>query len=228
MKDKEVYIEMTLKNHEVELLRKIIETQENEREKIAKDIHDDLGPRLTIIKLNLTSLKKSNVKNTVIENTMHEIDDVISEFRSISSELSPTHVIKYGLLKAISHVLNQISDSTEIQCSFSNINNTEEFFEKQLSINIYRIYSELINNLLKHAFPNMILVQTEIHNNKFILSIKHDGNGLSNDDFMLLTGESDGQGISSINSRIVLVNGEIKFLKGNKFSEIKLSIPLEV
>lgn len=228
MRDKEVLLEITLKNHEVELLKKIVETQEQEREKIAKDIHDDVGPRLTILKLHQLAYLKTieDKKNETIKKTIQEIDEVISELRSISQDLSPSHVINFGLAKALSHVVNQISESTDIKSEFHSSISEEEYFAKHLSINVYRLFTELINNLLKHAFPKHIEVEIQTQSNLLNLSIKHDGNGLSHDEFLLLTENSEGIGIKSIKSRVILLNGKIHFNKNIKFSEIQLSIPI--
>ena len=87
--EKEMQLNMTIKNHELDLLKKVIETQETEREKIAKDIHDDIGPQLTVIKLRLTSLLKTKLHEEKIIQTINEIDTVISGVRSMSIELSP-------------------------------------------------------------------------------------------------------------------------------------------
>lgn len=228
IRDKELLLEITIKKHELELLKKIVETQENEREKIAKDIHDDLGPRLTIIKLHLTAYIKeiSDKKNKTITDTIQQVDEVISEMRTISQELSPSHVINYGLLKSLSHILSQISETTTIKCSFNSTIDENETFEKQLSINVYRLYTEIINNLLKHATPKSIDVEIHKHQNNLILEIKHDGIGLSDDDYFQLTQNSQGLGIKSIESRVFLLKGEIRFTKGEDSSTVLLTIPI--
>jgi two-component system, NarL family, sensor kinase len=228
MREKEIILEMTLKNHELELLNKIVETQENEREKIAKDIHDDLGPKLTIIKLHLTSLLKSQLikDNKLFLNITNDIDEVISELRSISQELSPTHVVNFGLKSSLTYVLSQISDSSEIQCISNLTELNDDLFDKRVTINLYRLINELLNNLLKHAHPIWISLDSSFLNGQIHFKISHNGHGLSNQEFSHLIDNSTGQGIRSIHSRVNLLKGTIRFYKNPDLSEIHLTIPL--
>lgn len=228
MREREIFIEITIKNHELELLKKIVETQENEREKIAKDIHDDLGPNMTIIKLHLTALSKSKLikDNKLFFNITQEIDNVITELRSISQELSPTHVIRFGLNNSLIQLLDQISESTEITCTYNLCDLNEDELEKVFSINLYRLSNELLNNLLKHASPTRITIETKLKDAEYHLCITHNGLGLNNEEFSRLLETSSGQGIQSINSRINLLKGRIDLSKNPDLSTINLFIPI--
>lgn len=219
-------LSMTIKNHELDILKKVIETQESEREKIAKDIHDDIGPQLTVMKLRLTSLLKTKLHEEKITLIINEIDNVISGVRSISNELSPSHLINYGLTKAIVYFINQISDSSDIKCIINYDDIDDSKIEKQRAINIFRLFNELVNNLIKHARPSNIEIKLKLQNQKFELIIIHDGYGLSNEDFIKLSYNPTGIGINSIKSRVLLINGDIDFNVGIS-SEIKLTVPTE-
>lgn len=223
--EKEMQLNMTIKNHELDLLKKVIETQESEREKIAKDIHDDIGPQLTVIKLRLTSLLKTKLQEEKIIQTINEIDTVISGVRSMSIELSPSNLINYGLTKAIVYFMDQINNSSDIKCKINYTDFDDSKIEKQKAINIFRLYNELVNNLIKHARPSIIEVNLRFQSNCFEISITHDGSGLTNEDFINLSNYPTGVGIISIKSRILLIKGKIDFIAGHN-SKITLTVPI--
>lgn len=230
MSEKELVLERTIKNFEIELFKKIVEAQEQEKENIAKDMHDDLGPRLTFIKLNLTAaLKKVHDQDSFtksINDSIENIDMAIDQLRSLSHELSPSHVINYGLIKALSYITQNITDNTEINCDFHSDIVELDSFDKFSSLNIYRLFNELMNNILKHANPKNISITFSHDLKNHHLDITHDGNGLSQEEYLNQMENPTGLGIKSIASRIFLLNGSINFIKSENKSEIRICIPI--
>lgn len=218
---------MTLKNKELELLRSVIETQESEREIIAANLHDEVGPLLSTLKLKISKHKRSLSKKILTEEDLDEerdfIDNIIDNIRTASHQLTPQFVVKYGLLKALENFVAPIS-SPKIKIE-SNIEN-EEKFNIQLVINMYRITLELINNVLKHDAPTEMNVYLNVSNSELELIIEHNGEGLTEEKYQDVSNENNGLGLSSIKSRVLVLNGRINFTQTDTKSHTKLTIPI--
>lgn len=218
---------MEIKNKELELLRKIIEVQENERETIATNLHDEVGPLLSTLKLNISRYKKKLSKKSLLESDLDEerlfIDQVIDNVRSVSHDLSPQFLLKFGLVKAIENFIKTIPDTT---FSFHYPEDISEI-SKQTSINIYRITLELLNNLLKYDQPKKVVIHITIESNQLILTIKHDSDGITNEEFREFAKTSKGMGLTSMQSRVLIINGNLSFRKSDQ-PRITLTAPLNL
>ena len=217
---------LIIKNKELQLLRSIIDTQENEREKIAANLHDEVGPLLSTLKLNLTKHKRSIEKNTLeaehIENNQIFLDKIIENVRSVSHDLTPHFLLKFGLIKSIQSFINQLP----IPDKYFTTNIIEDqLTSKQVKLNIYRVFLELMNNLIKHDPPTNIQVFLEIQNKEIILKISHNGQGITNQEFEVFANNSNGLGLNSMQSRVIILNGKLYFSKNENSAEIKLITP---
>ncbi|MDA3778733.1 MAG: histidine kinase, partial [Bacteroidales bacterium] len=142
------------KENESKILSAIIKTEENERQKFAKELHDGLGPILSSIKMAITAINKSvvGVKNEqIIDKTENAIDNAILSVKEISNKLSPHILQRYGLEKAIKTFADTIitGDNLEIIHSF---NLEKKRYSYNVEVILYRIIGELITNTLKHAY----------------------------------------------------------------------------
>ena len=216
MRDKESRYQLSIKNKELESLRGVIDAQDAEREKIAASLHDEIGPLLTVLKLNITKHTRSLDKHTLtVEELLEErkfIDSIIENIRNVSHELTP-HFIKnngltYGLQNLVSsisrpviHINSEIDDKT--------ILNTN------LTINCYRIILELLNNIMKHDQAEEINVFLTHDNVHFRIEITHDGTGLDQEEYLQLlnNGKRSGLGLSSVHSRLLVHNAIICYSK---------------
>lgn len=224
---KESSHELSLKNKELELLRVVIKTQESEREKIAANLHDEVGPLLSTLKLNISKHKKSLSKNILTNNDLDTerefIDIIIDNVRTACHHLTPQFVLKYGLIKGLKNFITPIN--YPVITLNSNLEN-ENHLSKQIILNVYRIGLELINNAIKHGKPKKMKIEIMEVNDLLYFKLYHNGVGLNENQFNKAIENKNGLGLSSIESRIIILNGDIKFHEQSNESITTLTIPL--
>lgn len=226
MMEKDNSLRMTIKNQELELLRNSITVQEDERETIARNLHDEIGPLLTTHKLNINNiifdLEDGVLTVDQLKAEQKFVDRIIENIRTASYDLTPHFLLKFGLEKALRNFFNKI---TGVEFVFKPDFNSEEL-SKQVAINMYRLVLELINNIVKHEQVNLINVNLYKLNNNLNLKITHHGKGLTQEEFEALAIQSKGLGLNSIQARVVVLDGELYFQKGTTESTITLTVPL--
>ncbi|MEA3505071.1 MAG: histidine kinase, partial [Bacteroidota bacterium] len=146
------------KENEAKVLSAIIKTEENERQKFAKELHDGLGPILSSIKMAISAINKSSLSETngqIITKTENTVDDAIISVKEISNSLSP-HVLKrYGLEKAIKTFTDTIVTKKDLEIIHSSNLNGKRY-SYNVEVVLYRIVGELITNTLKYALASRI------------------------------------------------------------------------
>jgi signal transduction histidine kinase len=216
---------LSIKDKELEMLRSVIEAQENEREKIARNLHDEVGPLLSALKLNISRFKRLLQKEKLTEETLDQertfIDGIIDNVRTVSHDLSPQFLLKFGYIKALQNYLEPITD---INIEF-NPQIDDSVLSKQKAINLYRISLELINNLLKHDKPTNLKINLLVDNETLLLKLDHDGTGINNQQFEDFAKNATGLGLTSMQSRVLIVNGNLNF-HNTPTAVIELRIPL--
>jgi signal transduction histidine kinase len=201
------------KQKEIELnsVLSIIAGQENERARLAREIHDGIGPMLSFAKLELDSfmdefkdldLELSFEKLNKIRET---IDSITSDLRDLSHHLLPKLLDEFGLYSAFSNLVKRLSNSTRTCIEFYCNLPPETRFDKEIELNLYRCGQELLNNALKHASAGEILVQVIRHQDSLVLMVEDNGIGFSKG-----TTDPDhyGIGLTNIETRVRTLNGE--------------------
>ncbi|MFO7851390.1 MAG: sensor histidine kinase [Bacteroidota bacterium] len=192
---------------ERKVLHAIINTEENERKRFAKDIHDDLGPLLSTVKMSVTALSaraSDPVDKDIINNTNHLVNEAIATIKDISNTLSPHVLTNFGLVSAISSFVKKINKARDVNFTF-NSNVGDKRFDSDIEAVMYRSTCELINNSLKHSGASNISIDLNIHGNFIILQYNDDGKGF--DAEILESEENMGMGLSNIQTRVKSVNG---------------------
>lgn len=202
----------------------MIETEEKERQRLSSDIHDEVGPLLSSLKMYIEMLNQNNEKQDYIKRKLQElVKETINNVREVSNALSPNVLNQYGLVSAIkSFIFNQKG--------IVNINFNSKIKEERFGVKIetvyYRIIKELINNTLKHAKAKKIEIELECENQYLILKYKDDGIGIN--EKALKQNKTKGLGLNNIENRIKTINGKFSITseknKGFKFellTEIK-------
>jgi signal transduction histidine kinase len=166
--------------HQKELIEATIQVEENERQSIAKNIHDDLGALLNVMRLNnMKAIKKVEDRTIVLkslEDNKNLLRSTMDIVRSVAKQLAPPTLIRLGYVEGINELTRQINNTEAIKVAFESHYIVSRFPQK-IEVQLYRITNELINNILKHAAAAVIqisLIQTE---NDLILTISHDGKG---------------------------------------------------
>lgn len=202
----ELFNRKMLKQKE-EHLKAIVETQENEQKRIAKDLHDGIGQSLSGIRLSMENLslkleKKLPEESTQLKTLTSTIDNACKEVRAISHQMMPRILQEDGLIPAIEDMLEKSFQfsSTNYEFEYFGINSR---FKENIEVSLYRIAQELVNNIIKHSGANLVHVQLFKRNKILILLIEDNGSGFQFDAL-----KSSGIGLMNITSRVETVNGE--------------------
>ncbi len=211
-------------SHRKELERKIlsavIKAEERERERFAKDMHDGLGPLLSTIKLYVNELKSETLKREeredLIKSSNELLDEAVNATRTISNNLMPRIINAYGLIKALKEFCNKVNKTNQIIISFETENITERL-SPDIELILFRVSSELINNTLKHAQANKVLILLVKYDTKIALYYKDDGIGFDTE--LIMNDAQKGMGLKNIISRVKSINGTYIFSSapGNGF-----------
>lgn len=210
-----------------EILSAIIQAEEKERGRIARDLHDGIGPLLSSLKLYtkvLGTTSDAEKREQMLKNTMEVIDESMILTKEILNNLSPHVLNDFGLASAIHSFCKKITLTKAIDVKFDS-NVFDQRFDTNVEIVLFRILKELVNNTIKHALASRIdifLLRTED-----TLSLVYSDDGIGFDFKKVLNNQSSGMGISNIVNRIRSINGRLMFenQKG-KGIQIKLEVEL--
>jgi len=201
-----------------------IETLENERKRIAGDLHDDIGPMLSAIKLHVTHVEPSTEQEKkIIEKSSNTIDEVVQRFRDIAYNLYPNILIRKGLITAVKEFVGKMNAAHPLLIEFtyddiSRLPSTDE-------LNVYRIIQEIIHNAIKHADATNLTISLKRNNNKLELVANDNGTGFI---YELNEQPMSGLGLMNIQNRVTLLNGKISIKSVPKQgTSYFITIPLE-
>lgn len=210
------------------LLNASIRLQEEERQRIAADLHDDAGPLLATARLylneNLVNLDKSTQLQSIY-NAKQIIDDTIQLIRNISHSLMPPTLKNFGLESAVNDLFQKISGSGSMNAS-SRFHDYKERLQAENELIIFRVIQELVNNILKHSNASFIHLTQNTSGNKFFIRLHHDGRGITQNDFNKLNKSNVGLGLKNISSRLKVLHGKIFFEKDMSQTYYKVTIEL--
>ena len=212
------------------LLDASIRWQEEERQRIAADLHDDAGPLLATARLYLNeNLLKQDVSTQLqsIYNAKQIIDDTIQLIRNISHSLMPPTLKNFGLESAVNDLFQKISGTGAINAS-SRFHDYRQRLVPEQELLVFRVVQELINNILKHSNSSFMHITQNISEGRFYLRLHHDGKGITQDDFEKMNKSSLGLGLKNIQSRMKVLQGTITFEKdvSQTYFKITISIPV--
>jgi signal transduction histidine kinase len=203
--------EIERKRSENRVIIAIINTEEQERKRFAKDLHDGLGPILSTIKMSLSALAgkiKDQAGNKVLANANHLINEAINAIKEISNNLSPHILLNFGLASAINAFATKINQTKTIEIDFkSNMKNERLGNDKEVVI--YRAACELINNSIRHSGASKIDIELNKHE-KFV-TLQFNDNGKGFDAAIHNDKDNKGMGLSNIKARVRSVEGVFIF-----------------
>ncbi|MEQ8472996.1 MAG: histidine kinase [Marinoscillum sp.] len=208
------------KESEINLREKQIEaaisSQEKERSRVAKDLHDGFGQMISVLNLNLKSLEVGDKdKHEVFENSSKVLDEMYQELKGICFNLMPQTLIKHGITATLQEFASRINltDQILVETDFFGL---EERLTDVQEISLYRISQEWVNNVIKYSDANKVMIQLTKDEKEITLLIEDNGSGFDPE----LLKQGKGNGWKNMNSRANLINGELELdttpgIKGN-------------
>jgi signal transduction histidine kinase len=185
-----------------------IEAVEKDRKRIAADLHDEIGPLLTGIKLQLSNMPVDGDAKKNADIIRRHINNMHDSLLTITHDLLPNTLEQNGLFEAVGEFLGEIEMQSSISVTYHVSSLAEASVRSQDKVHIYRIVTELVQNTVKHAEAKRIVLIIDIKKDKLHLFYRDDGNGfnLKKD----LYGKR-GLGLKNIHSRIELLQGQLMF-----------------
>lgn len=225
---KAVIIEKEI-NHQKKLVEANIEVAEFEREKIAKNIHDDIGTTLNVISLHLNRIKRNASNEILVKELTDEsrnlLDNSIDAIRTIAKDLMPPSLIKLGFEKGLTELCRQIENVSTLKINLNKLNSTFDLPKKN-EIQLYRIVQETLNNIVKHANASVININLQNNLKSIIITINHNGKGISTEMVNELTKTNSGIGLRSVQSRAQIINATLQYITvSEKESIINIEVP---
>jgi two-component system, NarL family, sensor kinase len=204
----------------------MLKGQEEERSRIAKDLHDGLGSLLSGTKLSFMNVRENVMmtaeSNALFDKSLSMLDNTIGDLRKVAQNLMPEALVKFGLHEALRDFCNSIQSSTDVKVVYQQfgekrkLNNTAEVF-------IYRIVQELVANIIRHAEASEIMVQLMMNENATELTVEDNGKGFDKSVLQY----KKGAGIRNITYRVQYLNGtlDIDTTPGNGTS-VNIQLPI--
>lgn len=193
-----------------EMLEAILKTENIERSRISREIHDGLQQTLTISSLNFQSAKKESSKFSSIafdkfETGWKYLQESIVESRTVAHSLMPKAIIDFGVISAFENLINQLDESSETtEFIFFHNFKKERIKNQEIEITLYRILQEAINNIIKYAKAKSVTIQLKNYHEMYMLTVEDDGIGF---DVSSITQKSSGLGFQSMKNRLDAIDG---------------------
>lgn len=185
----------------------VFEAEENERQRLATELHDNIGQQLSAIKLTLEHLKGNIVSEEKLQKATDLVDTISSDIRNLAHNMLPKSLKEVGLIESLNDLVHKSFSGTKIEYEFETFNLEKARISYILSLTLYRICQELINNVIKHSQAERVNVQLAKNKDMLILFVEDNGSGI--------TQSNTGIGLSNIISRIEIYNGEFS-IRDNK------------
>lgn len=210
-----------LKDQEINSINAMIEGQEKERQRIANDLHDDLGGLMATIKLQFNTLQEQQTPD-LFDKTNNLLDQAYNKIRSIAHAKNSGVIAKQGLLKAVKNMAHNVSSASVIDIEVTDFG-LESRLENSLELSIFRIIQELTTNIIKHAEATHATISLTNHENSLNIMIEDNGKGFNANKVV----RNNGMGLHSIEKRVEHLEGELKIESQiNQGTTIIIDIPL--
>lgn len=208
--------EELINQHQHELLKSSIQVQEDERKRIASDLHDELGAALSISRMHLVQLEQQNGMDNqsllvALQNIRNLTESSLASMRRISHELMPPNLVTFGLINTLTDFANSANQTKNITLSIEG--NEIVFIPWEIELGLYRISMELINNTLKHANASIATIEITETETELVYRYQDNGKGIQKEKKATFQA---GLGHKSIEARVIAMNGNIKINNGSR------------
>lgn len=215
-------IEAIKVSHQNTLLQSQLEIQEQTFQNISREIHDNIGQKLTLAKLHLNTFdtEDRNKATRQVQDSIHIIGDVIKDLSDLSHSLSSEIILNNGIIKALEYEEDQLRKSGLYEIHFTTSGNPV-YLESNTELVLFRIVQEVLNNIVKHASASVIRIHLHYHEACLSIKINDNGRGFQVPENM------KGTGLQNIKKRTSLLNGDLQISSNeNTGTEIQIKIPL--
>jgi signal transduction histidine kinase len=214
-------LEALKKTYDSAMLQSQLEIQEQTFLNISREIHDNIGQKLTLAKLHLNTLSFSNIAQTALQvnDSVNMISEAINDLSDISHSMNSENILNNGLIKGLEFEVAQLSKSGLYNICLTVTGDTL-FLDSQKELVVFRIVQEALNNIIKHA--NASIIKIKLHYSASILSLKISDNGAGFDQT-----NGNGSGIANMKKRTEMLAGKITVnSEVNAGTTIAINIPL--
>jgi PAS domain S-box-containing protein len=225
--------EAALKESEQELRRlasQLLSIQEKERRRVARELHDELGQALTVLKINLVAIEdqlapdQQHLKANC-EHMLSYIDTVIENVRRLSWDLSPSSLEDLGLSAALGYLVDETCRTHNLQSAVV-MDEIDNLFTPEIQINIYRIFQESLTNVVKHARASLVSVNVAREEGKVSFTIRDNGRGFNVKQAMSGKVAKKSLGLTAMHERALMAQGSLQLSsRKGRGTTIEFSIP---
>ena len=216
--------------YEQEVLRSQLEMQEATFKTIAQELHDNIGQVLSVVKLSLSilPLETQHPAYESVQNSRQMLNKIIYDMADLTKSLHTDRISQIGLVEAIRFDLESLRRTGLVEVEFS-VEGDEFPFESQRAIFLFRMFQEMINNILKHSKATHVNIAVNYSiDDKFVLRVEDNGIGFDPEKKQVSASSSSGIGLKSMTNRARLIGGEITIQsQPGKGTVIKVELPLE-
>jgi len=196
------------------LSSRLLTSEENERRRISKELHDELGQALMVLRFQVNALKSKLPKNrkTLIESCdsmLGYLDEIIENVRRLSRALSPLALKEFGLAAAIKKLFSEFEAYYDIKWDAGQLEGIADFLPLLLQINIYRVLQEVLTNIAKHGEADKIIFEVEKQDHQAIFNIEDNGKGFDPREVMNRDIRDRGSGLGTMRERVQMMGGSL-------------------
>ena len=228
---KKIAAELTAKKQRDEFYLTLSQAQENEKLRLARNLHDEVTPLLAAIKNNLQVNRLTNQNESLnldYEESIRLVDQAAEVVKHTSYDLVPPFLVRFGVLKALQQYTEQLANpSLKVDFTYHDSERSLDFLSHHQQLYIFRICLEIMSNILKHSRPKKLSLDIGQENNFLVFLFTHDGIGINNDEIQKAKSGSHGLGLQSMQARIELLSGKINYFSDDIISKVEFVIPIE-
>lgn len=205
----------------------VIEAEENERTRIARDLHDGIGQQLSAARLNVSGLQslardKTGEESMLLQNALALLDESVKEVRQVSHQMMANTLLRSGLPHAVKEFMDRIG-SRYLRVNLE-IDGLAQRLDPGTEIVIFRVLQEAVNNIMRHANATEITLQMVKYDAELSVLVEDNGNGFHVEEVLR---SNSGLGLRNIRSRVEFLNGQVFFDSyPGKGTTVNISIPL--
>jgi PAS domain S-box-containing protein len=196
------------------LSSQLLTLHEQERRRLSRELHDELGQTLNVLKMQIGYMKKKlrgDQKDLQVdcEYCLDYIDDIIESVRRISKDLTPGVLVDLGLSFALRHLCEEFQKNYQIECA-CDVAKIDHFFPPDSQILIYRIFQESLNNIAKYAKATQVSLSIRKENRSLRFTIEDNGKGFDMEQVLATPSGSKGMGLAAMEERVRMLGGTLE------------------